>query len=183
MTFLIRTRRNIFSTTSFICPLPDFLRRSIILFTLALWDLYTQSSCAKTSCTVLAHPGSPGQRAIKRVCVCSVYDWISNIVKRYYFCWLVHKMHRLFLIMCVWCNIYSLWLLLFFAFFLVYYVYDFDFNNDNTHTPFNGPLSGTTRVSWYQKGKNQSGLYWSKRERVAVASAGPYASLHLAPDR
>jgi len=24
----------------------------------------------------------------------------------------------------------------------------------NTHThPFNGPLSGTTRVSWYQKGK------------------------------
>ena len=31
--------------------------------------------------------------------------------------------------------------------------------------------------------KNQSGFYWSKRQRVAVASAGPYASLHLAPDR
>jgi len=31
--------------------------------------------------------------------------------------------------------------------------------------------------------KNQSGLYWSKRQWVAVASAGPYASLHLAPDR
>ena len=34
-----------------------------------------------------------------------------------------------------------------------------------THThPFNGPLSGTTRVSRYQKGKNQSGFYWSKRQ-------------------
>jgi len=26
-------------------------------------------------------------------------------------------------------------------------------------------------------------IYWSKRHWVAVASAGPYASLHLAPDR
>ena len=50
-----------------------------------------------------------------------------------------------------------------------------------TH-PFNGPLSRTTRVSRYQK-VNQSGFYWSKRQWVAVASAGPYASLHLAPDR
>ena len=33
----------------------------------------------------------------------------------------------------------------------------------HTHT-FNGPLSGTTRVSRYQKGKNQSGFYWSKRQ-------------------
>jgi len=54
----------------------------------------------------------------------------------------------------------------------------------HTHThPFNGPLSGTTHVSRYQKGKNQSGFYWSKRQWVAVASAGPHASLHLAPDR
>ena len=30
---------------------------------------------------------------------------------------------------------------------------------------------------------NQSGFYWSKRQWVAVASAGPYASLHLAPHR
>jgi len=51
-----------------------------------------------------------------------------------------------------------------------------------TH-PFNGPFSGTTQVSQHQKGKNQSGFYWSKRQLVAVASAGPYASLHLAPDR
>jgi len=26
-------------------------------------------------------------------------------------------------------------------------------------------------------------IYWSKRQWVAVASAGPYADLHLAPDR
>ena len=52
----------------------------------------------------------------------------------------------------------------------------------HTH-PFNGPLSGTTQVSRYQKGKNQSGFYWSERQWVAMASAGPYASLHLAPDR
>jgi len=49
----------------------------------------------------------------------------------------------------------------------------------HTHTqPFNGPFSRTTRVSRYQ-----SGFYWSKRQWVAMASAGPYASLHLAPDR
>jgi len=29
---------------------------------------------------------------------------------------------------------------------------------------------------------NQSGFYWSKRQWVAVASAGPYACQHLAPD-
>ena len=30
---------------------------------------------------------------------------------------------------------------------------------------------------------NQSGFYCSKRQWVALASAGPYASLHLAPYR
>jgi len=52
----------------------------------------------------------------------------------------------------------------------------------NTYThPFYGlwTLSGITRVSRYQ---NQSGFYWSKRQWVAVAAAGPYANLHLAPD-
>ena len=33
------------------------------------------------------------------------------------------------------------------------------------------------------KKENQSGFYWSKRQWVAMALAGPYASLHLAPDR
>ena len=31
--------------------------------------------------------------------------------------------------------------------------------------------------------QSQCGFYWSKRQWVAVASAGPYANLHLAPDR
>ena len=45
-------------------------------------------------------------------------------------------------------------------------------------------LSGITRVSRDQKGKtNLDFSEWSKRQWVAVASAGPYASLHLAPDR
>ena len=47
-------------------------------------------------------------------------------------------------------------------------------------------LSGTTRVSWHQKGKTRKvkpiWIYWSKRQWVAVASAGPYANLHLDPD-
>jgi len=46
----------------------------------------------------------------------------------------------------------------------------------NTHNPFNGPFSGTALVSRYQKGK-------TNLDRLAVASVGPYASLHLAPDR
>ena len=33
-----------------------------------------------------------------------------------------------------------------------------------------------------RKVKNQSGFYWSRRQWVAVASAGLYTSLHLAPD-
>jgi len=53
-----------------------------------------------------------------------------------------------------------------------------------TH-PFNGHLSRTTRVSRYQKGKTDLDFTEArcKRQLVAVASAGPYASLHLAPDR
>jgi len=42
--------------------------------------------------------------------------------------------------------------------------------------PFNGPLSRTTLVSQYQKGK----LIWTVLNQETVASAGPYASLHLA---
>ena len=37
------------------------------------------------------------------------------------------------------------------------------FTHTHTH-PFNDPFSGTTRVSRYQKGKNQSGFYGSKRQ-------------------
>ena len=54
-----------------------------------------------------------------------------------------------------------------------------------THTqPFNGPFSGTTRVGRYQKGKTNLDLTEARDgEWAAVASAGPYASLHHAPDR
>ena len=52
----------------------------------------------------------------------------------------------------------------------------------HTHThQFNGPLSGTTHVSRYQKGKTNLD-FTEARQWVAVASAGPYASLHLTPD-
>ena len=54
----------------------------------------------------------------------------------------------------------------------------------HTHTHmFNGPLSGTNWVSRYQKGKTNLDFTEAKRWWVAVVSAGPYASLHLAPDR
>ena len=44
----------------------------------------------------------------------------------------------------------------------------------HTHTDtFNGPFSGTTRVSRYKR-QSQSGFYWS--ERQWVASAGPCKS-------
>jgi len=42
-----------------------------------------------------------------------------------------------------------------------------------------GTLSGTTRVSWYQKGKTNMDLL---EQWAAVALAGPYANMHLAPE-
>jgi len=56
------------------------------------------------------------------------------------------------------------------------------YHTARTHTyPFNGPFSGTTRVGRYQKGKANLDFTEVKDKSVAVASAGPYASLHLAP--
>ena len=53
----------------------------------------------------------------------------------------------------------------------------------HTHTrPFNGPLSRTTRVSWYQKGRTNLD-FTEARDSETVALAGPYARLHLAPGR
>jgi len=49
--------------------------------------------------------------------------------------------------------------------------------------PSNGLFSGTTGVSWYQKGKTSLDLN-EARDDGEVASAGPYANNpHLAPDR
>ena len=56
----------------------------------------------------------------------------------------------------------------------------------HTHTRthlLNGLLSGTIGVSRYEKGKTNVDFTEAKRQWVAVASAGPYASLHLTPDR
>ena len=47
----------------------------------------------------------------------------------------------------------------------------------HTH-PFNGPFLGTTQVSRYQKGKINLDFTEARNSWVAVASAGPYASLH-----
>jgi len=52
----------------------------------------------------------------------------------------------------------------------------------HTHTRLTALFSGLPGWAGTRK-VNQSGFYWNKRQRVAVASAGPYASLHLAPDR
>ena len=48
---------------------------------------------------------------------------------------------------------------------------------------FNGPLSRTTRVSRYQKGKTNLDFSEARDSewQWQVAAAGPYASLHLAP--
>jgi len=52
----------------------------------------------------------------------------------------------------------------------------------HTHTRLTALFLGLAGWAGTRK-VNQSGFYWSKRQWVAVASAGPYASLHLAPDR
>ena len=55
-------------------------------------------------------------------------------------------------------------------------------NSVHTHTHNRLPLSGTPGEPVPERW-NQSGFYWSKKQWVAVASAGPYASLHLALDK
>ena len=52
----------------------------------------------------------------------------------------------------------------------------------HTHTRLTAHFPGLPRWASTRK-VNQSGFYWSKWQWVAVARAGPYASLHLAPDR
>jgi len=52
----------------------------------------------------------------------------------------------------------------------------------HTHTRLTALFQGPPRWAGTRK-VNQSGFYWSKRQWVAVASAGPYARLHLTPDR
>ena len=54
--------------------------------------------------------------------------------------------------------------------------------NTHTHTRLTALFPGLPRSAGTRK-VNQSGFYWSKRQWVAAASAGTYASLHLAPNR
>ena len=49
--------------------------------------------------------------------------------------------------------------------------------------PFNGPFSGTTRVSRYQKGKTNLDFTEARGSEWQWHQLGHYASLHLAPDR
>jgi len=50
--------------------------------------------------------------------------------------------------------------------------------------PFNGLFSGTTWVSWHQKGHIILDFNEARDNEVVVASAAPYANhLLLAPDR
>ena len=60
--------------------------------------------------------------------------------------------------------------------------------NTHTHTrththPFNGPLSGTTQVSQYQKGKTNLDFTEARDSWWQWHQLGHNASLHLAPDR
>ena len=52
----------------------------------------------------------------------------------------------------------------------------------HTHT-FNGPLSGTTQVSQYQKGKTNLEFTGARDSEWQWHQLGHNASLHLAPDR
>ena len=59
-----------------------------------------------------------------------------------------------------------------------------DVGTYNTHThPFSGPFSGTNQVSRYQKSKTNLDFSEARNSEWQWPSAGPYASLHLAPDR
>ena len=52
-----------------------------------------------------------------------------------------------------------------------------------THKPIQRPSVQDHPGEPAPERQNQSGSHWSTRQRVAVASARPHASLHLTPDR
>ena len=61
-------------------------------------------------------------------------------------------------------------------------VYTHTHAHAHTHTRLTALRPGLSRSAGTRKEK-PIWIYWSNRQWVAVASAGPYASLHLAPDR
>jgi len=53
----------------------------------------------------------------------------------------------------------------------------------HTHThPFNGPLSRTTQVSWYQKGKTNLDLTEARDSERQWHQLG-HMQMHIAPDK
>ena len=94
-----------------------------------------------------AHLGSPGKRAVKRVCVC-VCVCVCMIVPETSVFWLLKTIAKIqWVVSC----------------------------------PVQVELDLLTTFFYTEEDKKFQ-FYWSKRQWVAVASAGPYASLHLAPD-
>jgi len=87
---------------------------------------------------VPAHLGSPRKRAVKCVCVCAcVNNSLLQVLPQYTYVWL----H-------LWCYVYNSCSACVLKTLTRLFILSFT----NTH-PFNGPLSGITRVSRYQKGK------------------------------
>jgi len=58
----------------------------------------------------------------------------------------------------------------------------YPFKHTHTH-PFDGPLSGTTQVSQYQKGKTNLDFTEARDSGWQWHQLSHNASLHLAPDR
>jgi len=56
------------------------------------------------------------------------------------------------------------------------------YNNNNNNTRLTALCPGLPGWAGTEKVK-PIWIYWSKRQRVAVTSAGPYTNLHLATDR
>ena len=109
---------------------------------------------------VPAHPGSPGKRPVKCVCVsCRLF---LNIMCKHD---VIHKTG-------------STW---------HHYAHRGGLRDSNIQQPLLlPPLSRTIWVSWYQKGKTSLDLNEARDDGTwdEVASAGPYANnLHFAPDR
>ena len=112
---------------------------------------------------VPAYPGSPGQKAVKRLCVC-VCVLPGTVISATFWCYFTST----FVILLTIVPVYKLYL-------LTYLPYDTHTNTD----PFNGSFSGTTWVGRYQKGKTyldftearDSEWQWHQMGRMQVCTS------------
>ena len=112
---------------------------------------------------VPAYPGSPGQKAVKRLCVC-VCVLPGTVISATFWCYFTST----FVILLTIVPVYKLYL-------LTYLPYDTHTNTD----PFNGSFSGTTWVGRYQKGKTyldftearDSDWQWHQMGRMQVCTS------------